>query len=170
MIELKKLFEQREAAYDKDTMAIFDIMKPTIVAGVCQFFKVQEEQIHWIDVRYGPHPSSGVNIIVMSGVVEYKAGDEVFDDNQNQFIKVAEPVSSVIRIAIPEETAQIATADVIHEYLNQVFQVAPDGTRRQPTPTATAAATLMSLGFDTSDMNPDQQANVVLDDVNRTLH
>lgn len=178
MIELKKLFDEREQTYKTQTSHILDVIGPTVIQGVFDFFRIQKDQLTWTDVRFGPHPQTGEKLIVLAGVVDYRAGDSVFDQPSNGFVQALEPMSSMIRIALPEKVAANANAETIAEYLQHLFikKAQPDAPSEDnsessltedPPQLPSALPTVLELaeqGFDMTLLNPEQLSSILVGD------
>lgn len=185
MLHLKELFEHREQTFNQETQQILEALKPTVTQGVCDFFRIHGDQLMWQDVRFGPHPTAGERVIVLAGVVEYRAGDAIYDETTNEFIPTEQPVTSMVKIMLPERVVETATADTISVFLKKIFeqsgqkrkQVFDNIAQQEPTPEESSppltdvTLTLAQMGFDVSTLNTQQIANIMFSDTDkRTTH
>jgi len=116
-----KLFEKRAQSYDKYTNAIFDAITPTVVAAIIEILGLTEEEtarLEWHSLRLVDGQ------LVLSGIVNYKAGDEVISPDDGEIVvldeKTALVLSKIIKLALPIQLVETATKEDIKQYIQDL--------------------------------------------------
>lgn len=182
MNNVRKLMLDRDAAYRANTDAVFKAINDTVTKALCEFLKIHSDQILWAEVKpvkNDAHPmkeGETFNFALMVATVNYRAGDQVFQEASNSFSIIDEPVSTSLRMLLPMNVVEEDSSEKITEFFYEIF-----GNREktsEPDPAeklrqqfdkkadtiTTSLRALSDLGFDTTLLNGDQLHSIVLEE------
>ena len=155
MINLKKMLEDRDVAYQKSTDAVLIEMK-TAIKGITVFLRNKDElknaTISWEEVTYFKTPNENNDgFVMLLGVINYPVGERFMLPNGN-VVEITEEIADyfrrIIRIGLPLKLAAEGTVEQVVEFMEATMKKDEDA--NDPTEVET------SPEFDLSELSEEQ--------------